>query len=81
MKMCKTEKMRKNIPSPVCFMTFGSIFTQTLRNGLKMSKSAVFVPRRHPSSKMNKTEMIRNHFLSLFHLMTFCPFFTTTAAT
>jgi hypothetical protein len=81
MKMCKKEKMRKNIPSAICFMTFGSIFTRPLRNGLKMSKIALFVPRRHPSSKINKTEMIRKHFLSLFLFMTFCPISTTTAAT
>ena len=62
-------------------MTFCSILTLDLRNGLKMSKIAIFVPRRHPSTKMNKTEMIRKHFLSLFCFMTFCPISTATAAT
>jgi hypothetical protein len=62
--MCKTEMMQKNIPSPVRFMTFCSILTPTLQNGLKMSKIAIFVPRRHPSLKMNKTKMIRNIFLA-----------------
>jgi hypothetical protein len=39
------------------------------------------VPRWHPSSKMNKTEMIWKNILSLVHFMTFCSILTTTAAT
>ena len=37
------------------------------------------VPRWHPSSIMNKTEMIWKNILSLFHFMTFCSMSTTTA--
>jgi hypothetical protein len=47
----------------------------------RLTKVPGVVPRWHPSSIMNKTEMIWRNILSLFHFMTFCSILTTTAAT